>query len=248
MPARPNGLNAMALSTRPLLSANSAGHNGPPVTTIAFQTLPLKVSRMRKARSKAPVSTSRHLMLKGLGHRGSRMEISGARRTSRITAQNPFPRRLVVGGDTQPTLMTQRCPALRNEERRRRRRRIGGRGQRMRILFPRNRPNRRDQRRRRKAIDLPSAATVFIQGILRQNSPKLLKAGYMAMARKSLTHHDPLGQTRTFLAISFEEFFWVIICIAYCSSQLSVCSMKQVPVPLVGYYSTFDHRVTSIKF
>lgn len=217
MPARPNGLSAMALSTRPLLNASSASHNGPPVTTIAFPTLPLKVSRMRKARSKAPASTSRHLMLKGLGHRGSRMEISGARRTSRITARNPSPPRLVVGGDTQPTLMTQRCPAPRNEEKRRRRR-IGGRGQRMHIPFPKNRANRRNRRRRRrKGVDLLSAATVFIPGILRQNSPKLLKAGYMAMARKSLTHHDPLGQTRTFLAISFEEFFWVIICIAYCS-------------------------------
>jgi hypothetical protein len=202
-----NGPSAMALSTHPRLSVNSAGRNGLPDTMTVFQTLPSKASLMRKARSKALASTSRQAMVKGPDRRDSRMGISGARRTSRIMAQSP-PRLRLVGGDTLRILMMRHYRAPRSEGRRRRRRRIGGQGQRMHIRSPKNRASQRDQRRRkRRGAALLLAATVFIRGSPRRISLKLLRVAYMATVQKSPMNRAPLEQTRMSLAISFEECY-----------------------------------------
>lgn len=216
--AHPNGRSATVLSTLPPSNANNADLNGPPATTTAFLTLPLKASHTKKARRQDPASTSRHPTL---DLRRNQMEISGAQKTNRITvATNPSLLRLVVGGDTQPTLMMLPCPVPRSGERRRRKRRIGGRGQKTRTLFRKNRTNPRNRRRRRRKGASRPAATAFTREIPRMTSLRMLKGGYMVMVRKMLRkspmRHDPVGQTRTLLAISFEDVFWVtVVCVVY---------------------------------
>ena len=168
-----NGPNVMALSIPLQSNATSAGRSGQLVTTTAYQILLSKVNLMRKARSQALAATCRPQKPQALTHRDIQTETFGVRRMNPTTGQNQI--RLPVDGDTLLILKMQRYPAPRKEEKRRKKtRRIGGKEQRMRILFLRNKVNDEDQRGRRgaglrhpvKAREIPEQNFLRIQKVV----------------------------------------------------------------------------------